>query len=72
MCLFMLCVEVTLLGLRAADILKAISQIEMYGIDYNDNDDDDDDNNNNNNSIQYFTPYSDYQPLLFCKYKRRL
>ena len=38
--------------------------------------DDDDDNNNNNNdhnnSIQHFTPYSDFLPLLFCKYKRRM
>jgi hypothetical protein len=46
------------LCLGSAAILKAISESEMYSIDYNDNDnndddddDDDDNNNNNNNSI---------------------
>jgi len=79
--MFTLCIEVRLLCLGLAAILKAISEIEMCSIDFSDNDididiDDDDDNNNNNNdhnnSIQHFTPYSDFLPLLFCKYKRRM
>ena len=79
MCLFRLCIEVTLLCLGLAAILKTISEIEMCSVDCSDNDidnDDDDNNNNNNNnnniSIQHFTPYLDCLPLLLCKYNRRV
>jgi hypothetical protein len=57
---------VTLLCVRSAAILKAISRVEMFSIDYND-----DDANDNKNSI-YFSLYPRRLHLLYCIYKRRL
>jgi hypothetical protein len=59
---------VTLLCVRSAAILKAISRVEMFSIDYND----EDNANDNKNSIRYFSSYPGRLHLLYSIHKRTL